>query len=104
MTDSERISTLIYLLEDGVAVRFAKKCGIRPDVLSRVINHGTRQRTIFPRILAAYPNVRKEWLVSGRGEPLTDMPPVPPATTTEELARAINRLAEAIEKLLPKLK
>ena len=102
MTDAEKITTLIDLLENGAVSKFANKCGIRPDVLSRAKNSSRRQRTIFPRILQAYPNVRKEWLILGEGEPLLDMPK-PTVSEIEALTKSINRLALAMEKILAKM-
>lgn len=72
MTPQERIDYLIKILEGNNAREFADKCGIPPASLSRIRNGRAEPVAYYTRILAAYPAVRREWLVSGRGEALTE--------------------------------
>ena len=70
MTDSERVDYLIRVLSGNNARNFALKAGIRPDSLSRVRNGKGTPAFYFERILAAFPDVEREWLYTGVGEPI----------------------------------
>lgn len=70
MTDSERVDYLIKVLAGNNARDFAVKAGIRPDSLSRVRNGKGTPSFYFERILAAFPDVEREWLYTGVGVPL----------------------------------
>lgn len=70
MTESERVDYLIKVLCGNNARNFALKAGIRPDSLSRVRNGKGTPSFYFERILAAFPDVEREWLYTGAGVPL----------------------------------
>lgn len=70
MTDSERVDYLIRVLSGNNARNFALKAGIRPDSLSRIRNGKGTPAFYFERILAAFPDVEREWLYTGTGEPI----------------------------------
>lgn len=70
MTDSERVDYLIRVLSGNNARNFALKAGIRPDSLSRIRNGKGTPAFYFERILAAFPDVEREWLYTGAGEPM----------------------------------
>jgi len=70
MTIQERISYLVGVLENGDARAFANKIGVNESVLSR-LRRGKQEMSMlyYTRILNAYPEVRREWLFAGVGEP-----------------------------------
>lgn len=70
MTDSERVDYLIRVLSGNNARNFALKAGIRPDSLSRIRNGKGTPAYYFERILSAFPDVEREWLYTGDGEPI----------------------------------
>lgn len=70
MTGQERLDYLIKVLSGNNARAFALKAGIRPDVLSRVRHGKGTPSFYFERVLAAFPEVSRDWLYSGEGEPL----------------------------------
>jgi len=101
MTDADKITILVGILEGGNAASFARRCGIRQEVLSRARNRETKSRTIFPRILAAYPSVNKEWLITGEGEPVLTATINP--SELKELSEKVDRLTRAVEALIKRL-
>ena len=72
MTESERVDYLIKVLSGNNARNFASKAGIRPDSLSRARNGRGNPSFYFERILRAFPDVSREWLYTGIGEPVKD--------------------------------
>lgn len=70
MTPIERTQYLIDRLAGGNKATFARIADIRPDSLSHAIAGRTNIEHYFPRITAAWPNVRKEWLYNDSGEPM----------------------------------
>ena len=100
MSTEERITQLISLLEGGNAKRFAEYAGIPEASMSRVRNGKASANAYIQRILAAYPEVRKSWLVSGEGSPLRrDEEKGRVERRLELLEKEVGRLASAIEKL-----
>lgn len=100
MTPAERISFLVYDLEGGKALRFAQKSNIPPASLSRIRNGKAEPEAYYPRILKAYPDVRREWLVDGEGEPYKSQ------REQSEVARKLERLEKEVKevrKLIDKL-
>ena len=69
MTESERLDYLIKVICGNNARSFALKAGIRPYSLSRVRNGRGTPSFYFERILGAFPDVERDWLYSGNGEP-----------------------------------
>lgn len=101
MTPSERIDTLVKMLEGNNAKAFAEKTSIPTASLSRVRKGIGRPETYFGRILSAYPNVRKQWLYSGTGEPLKEKKEKGEVLAKiESLEKEVKRLAGLIEELL----
>lgn len=93
MTDAERIDYLIKSLEGDNARRFADRTGIRTDTLSRARNGIGRPSVCFQKILDAYPQVRRNWLLKDEGEPFSG----------EEEKSLLLRKVEALEKEVKRL-
>lgn len=102
MTDSERIDYLIKVLSGDNARNFALKAGIRPDSLSRVRNGKGTPAFYFERILAAFPDVEREWLYTGAGEPIKEQKVkneiIARLDSLEIEVRAVRELLERIVK------
>lgn len=66
-TINQRISRLVK--REGKQVRFAENCNIRPSTLNMIIGKAKviPETATIEKILAAYPNVNREWLMSGNG-------------------------------------
>lgn len=104
MTPAERISFLVYDLEGGNAKHFADKCNIPPASLSRIRNGKAEPGAYYPRILNAYPDVRRAWLVEGIGEPYKSQKDKGELVKKiEGLEKEVRGLREAIEKLAPEV-
>lgn len=100
MTEAERIDHLVKVVAGNNARRFAEKTGIRPESLSRARNGRNRPSTYFERILAAYPDVSREWLYEGVGDPLKSTAERSEVLVRlEALEREVARLARLIEGL-----
>lgn len=69
MTPAERLDYLIRTLSGNNAAEFCRRCGMRRDVPARIRSGNLRVKGYADRICAAYPEVNKEWLLTGRGEP-----------------------------------
>lgn len=93
MEENERLDYLIKVLSGNNARSFAEKAGIRPDSLSRARSGKGRPSYFFGRILEAFPQVEREWLYNGVGEPLKE---------TKEKGEIIDRLA-SLQKEVRKL-
>lgn len=101
MTPSERIDHLVRMLEGNNARVFAEKTNIPPSSLCRVRKGIGNPETYFNRILAAYPQVRKQWLFSATGEPLKEKKEKGEVLAKiESLEKEVRRLAGLIEELL----
>lgn len=96
MTMAERVDYLVRELACDNAAAFAEKCGVPVTSLSKW-RHGARtpSRTAVENILAAYPEVRREWLAEGNGKPFLGTRIVPNAAEK----RIMDRI-EALEKKL----
>lgn len=104
MNEAERIDYLIKTLEGNNARAFADKAGIRTDTLSRARNGRVRPSILYTRILAAYPDVRKEWLVNGEGEPTNEHKEKSLLLAEIELLhKEVRRLATIVERLEKKV-
>ena len=93
MEENERLDYLIKVLSGNNARSFAEKAGIRPDSLSRARSGKGRPSYFFGRILEAFPQVERDWLYNGVGEPLKE---------TKEKGEIIDRLA-SLQKEVRKL-
>lgn len=100
MTDSERVDYLIKVLAGNNARDFAVKAGIRPDSLSRVRNGKGTPSFYFERILAAFPDVEREWLYTGVGVPLKwEREKGEILAKLDALENEVKRLNEMVERL-----
>ena len=100
MTESERLDYLIKVLSGNNARNFATRTGIRPDSLSRARNGKGTPSFYFERILGAFPDVSREWLYEGTGEPLVSMKEKGEVIKRiESLEREVRRLARLVEKI-----
>jgi hypothetical protein len=73
---SERIAQMVQHFTKGNKSAFAKTVGISNQSLGEIV--GARQSapsfTALQKMLEAFPQVRIEWLVMGRGSMLTETP------------------------------
>ena len=98
MTEPERIDYLIRVLSGNNARNFALKAGIRPDSLSRARNGRGTPSFYFERILAAFPDVEREWLYRGVGEPIKEEKSEIIARL-DSLEREVRSLRELLERI-----
>lgn len=100
MKDHERIDYLIKTLEGDNARAFADHAGLRPDTLSRARNGLVRASLVYTKILQAYPQVRREWLVDGEGCPFVfEQEKGEILRKLDSLEKEIRRLAKLVEAL-----
>lgn len=100
MEENERLDYLIKVLSGNNARSFADKAGIRPDSLSRARNGKGRPSYFFGRILEAFPQVEREWLYNGVGEPLKETKEKGEILERlESLEKEVRRLADLLERL-----
>lgn len=100
MKDYERIDYLVKVLAGNNARKFAQKTGIRPDSLSRARKGINRPSSYFERILSAYPDVSRDWLFNGTGEPLySDREKSEVMTKLDALEKEVRRLAKMVQSL-----
>jgi len=100
MNEFERLDYLIKVLSGDNARMFADKAGIRPDSLSRVRNGRGNPSFYFERILDAFPDVEREWLYTGVGEPMKEgREKGEILSKLESLEREVGRLADLVEKM-----
>lgn len=100
MNECERLNYLIMVLAGNNAKTFAERTGIRTDSLSRArkgINHPS---SYFERVLSAYPDVSREWLYDGVGNPFNSASERSEILAKlENIEREVARLAELLESL-----
>ena len=100
MKENERLDYLIKVLSGNNARSFAAKAGIRPDSLSRARSGKGRPSYYFGRILEAFPQVEREWLYNGVGEPLKETKEKGEILERlESLEKEVRRLADLLERL-----
>lgn len=68
-TEGERMALIINALEGGNQRRFGQKVDMLPSTVSRVISGELSLRKHIDKIIRIYPEVSREWLVSGVGYP-----------------------------------
>ena len=101
MNESQRIDHLIKLLAGNNARVFANMTGIRTDSLSRIRNGKGKPSLYFEKILAAYPEVERDWLYYGAGDALRgEKEKGEILAKLESLEREVARLAGMVEELL----
>lgn len=100
MNEYERIDYLVKVLEGNNAKAFCIKTGIAEASLSRVRKGNGRPAAYYGRIVTAYPQVRKQWLYSGAGEPMKEKKEKGEVLQKiESLEREVKRLSSLIEKM-----
>lgn len=98
MTPSERIDYLILALASDNAKLFADKCGIHPSSLSKLRSGKFHLPKFTGRILAAYPQVNEEWLLSGVGDPIKKkISEKDLVVEIQNLSAKLNRIIELLE-------
>ena len=101
MNEHERIDLLVKILEGDNAKAFAIKSGIPESSLCRIRKGQGRPSSYFGRIIGAYPQVRKQWLYTGAGEPLKEKSEKGEMLRKiEGLEREVKRLASLVERLV----
>ena len=106
MTEAERITLLVNLLEGGNASEFARKIGISKASASKLKSGVVSIRLHINSILAVYPDVDRTWLETGEGHPGDLTPDLVKARYEERLRRAdriIDNLTKRIDELEQKL-
>lgn len=68
-TEAERLEVIINALEGGNQARFADKCNIARSTISRIKAGELSMKMQIDKIILAYPQVSREWLVTGVGYP-----------------------------------
>lgn len=105
MKDHERIDYLVKTLEGNNAKAFCIKTGIAEASLSRVRKGNGRPAAYYGRIVVAYPQVNKNWLYSGAGEPMKEKKEKGEILRkVEGLEKEVKRLASLIEKMMDSAK
>lgn len=96
----DRIDYLIKALAGNNAAEFSRKIGVDPSVVSRARNGVSGTGKLVWKICHAYPDVNREWLETGEGDPLHSMREKSAIIARlEELAGEVRRLSEKIELL-----
>jgi len=105
MNEFERIDYLVKILEGNNAKAFCIKTGIAEASLCRVRKGRGRPAAYYGRIVAAYDQVRKQWLYSGTGEPLKEKKEKGEIIQRlDSLEKEVKRLASLIEKMVKSAK
>lgn len=68
-TEVERLELLISALEGDNQLKFATRCGIPASTISRVKMGIIKLRSQVDKIVTAYPQVSRDWLMTGIGYP-----------------------------------
>lgn len=93
-SESERINYLILALASDNARVFADKCGIHPASLSKLRNGKFHLTKYSGRILSGYPQINRDWLLYGIGEPIKKKP------DEREIAARLGDLEKKVDKIL----
>ena len=93
---SERIDYLVKELAGDNGREFAKRTGMPESSVSKIRN-GRRQagHMTTDKILSAYPEVRREWLINGSGSPFNENR----RPTNADILRRVESLEKDMEKL-----
>lgn len=104
VTINQRIGQVIDHFEKGSQASFARKVGIRTGSIGDIM--GKRQAKpgydILTKIVAAYPELRADWLLIGRGEMLHAAPTVmmePPLVLQFDQSEVDARFLEEVYRL-----
>lgn len=100
MTGAEKLTRLVQICEGGNARRFAAQTGIPTASLSRARNGKYPAEPYYPRVLRAYPSVRRDWLYDDKGEPTTEMEERSEVLNeVKALRKEVARLMKMVENL-----
>ena len=99
MTNPERIDYLIKELASNNAKYFAQKCGINVTSMSKVRKGSLGITRYVDRILSAYPEVRREWLVEGKGKPFLGEK-VRTRSSDEKILKRLDALEKKMDELI----
>ena len=99
MEIAERIDYLVKELAGDNARAFADKVGVPSTSVSKW-RRGARVpgRAVLDKILATYPEVRREWLLEGKGRPL--MGKRIPKDVAQELMERLDALGKKMDRIL----
>lgn len=67
-TEADRIDLLIRELTGNNAAEFARRTNIHKTCVSMLRHGKVKADAYYSRILAAFPGVSREWLISGEGK------------------------------------
>ena len=100
MEIAERIDYLVKELCHGNGKEFAATAGLNYTSLSKW-RHKERKPTYagLEKILAAYPEVRREWLVDGKGKPFLGER-IAPKTAEKRIVERLEALEKKLDDLL----
>lgn len=99
MTEAQRIDYLIKVLEGDNARAFADKIGVSPKTVSYLRHGKTRVGLHADRICAAYPEIRKDWLLVGRGDS-----GIPQEKVLSDYESEVERLKRLVDNLSDEIK
>lgn len=99
---AERIDYLVKELAGDNARVFAQKIGVQATSVSKWRN-GVRKpnRAAMDKILATYPEVRREWLIDGNGKPFTGRRI--PKDIASEIMERLDKIEETAKKIVSML-
>lgn len=101
MNEYERLDLLVKILAGDNAKLFSGRTGIPESSLCRLRKGQGRPVSYFDRVLSAYPEVRKQWLYFGTGEPLKESNEKGEVILKlERLEKEVKRLSSIIERLV----
>lgn len=88
-TMSDRLNTLIKMLNIRSANQFAERIGVASSIIGNVVSgrRGNLSVETIQRIATAIPRVNTDWLITGRGEALR---PLGDSTTTQQIGNTGN--------------
>lgn len=70
ISEKERIEELLHHFRMEQK-DFAEKCGFLPDTISNIkLGRCSISKTVFRKIIKAFPDINKSWLLDGEGEML----------------------------------
>lgn len=102
MEIAERIDYLVKELAGDNGREFAKRTGMPESSVSKWRN-GVRKpnRAAMDKILASYPEIRREWLIDGNGRPFTGRRI--PKDIASEIMERLDKIEETAEKIVSML-
>lgn len=83
----QRLLKLVELLANNSQAKFAKSVGLSQQTFNNYLNPEGQQKirnALLDKVLTIYPEVNREWLFFGEGEPLGGKRTVPAALSCQE--------------------